>query len=75
MNALLHRLTHRHIYYRSAEVGVVRDCSWRLPWSSRRLLWWPGLDQPEGDPVEIPADRLNAWLDATTQLERLWALS
>ena len=75
MRTLLHRLTHRHVHYARDGFGIVRACSLRVPGASVRLLWWPEPDVPEAPPLEVPADRLNAWLDATTQLERLWALS
>ena len=73
MRTLLHRLTHRHVHYARDGFGIVRACSLRFPGVSVRVLWWPEGD--EFEPLEVLADRLNARLDATTQLDRLDALS
>lgn len=71
MRTLWHHLTHRHVHYARDGHGVVVACSWRLPRASVALSWQPtGRD----DWLEIPADRLTAWLDAEDQVGRLEAL-
>lgn len=74
MRSLLHQLVYRHEHYRALDgpdVGVVIACSPRLRPDRVRLRWRPvGFTEW----LDLPRDRIDAWLLAPDQDTRLAVL-